>query len=74
MALGTHITDHRSINKIFILGAVGPVTSQTLHGQVLVPRVYDLLAYRVSRVLLPVMASPAELYDRRLVHQETVVR
>lgn len=74
MALGTHITDHRSIDKIFILGAVGPVTGQTLHGQVLVPLVYDLFAYRVCRVFLPVMASPAELYDRRLFHQETVVR
>ena len=74
MALGTHITDHRSIDKIFILGAVGPVTGQTLYGQVLVPLVYDLIAYRVCRVFLPVMASPAELYDRRLFHQETVVR
>jgi hypothetical protein len=74
MALGTHISNHRSIDKIFILSAMGPVTGQTLHGQVLVPLVYDLLAYRVRRVLLPVMASPAKIYNRRIVQQETVVR
>jgi len=74
VALGAHVSDYRRINKIFILGAVGPVTGQALHGQVLVPRVYDLFAYRVRRVLLPVMTRPAEIYDRRLFQQETVVR
>ena len=59
MALGTHISDHGGIDKILVLGTVGPVTGQTLHGQVLVPLVYDLLAYRVRRVLLPIMANPA---------------
>jgi len=73
VALGAHVTDHGSINKIFILGAVGPVEDDALHEQVFISGVYSLLTDRMSRVLLPVMACPAEFYDRRLVEQETVV-
>jgi hypothetical protein len=74
MALDTHFSDHRRIDKMFILGAMGPVTGQTLHSQVLVPRVFNLLAYRVRRVFLPIVARPAEIYDRGLFQQESIVR
>src|SRR5512135_2351361 len=71
MALCAHFADLRKIDHVLILCAVRPVAAQTLHMQVLVSRVPDLLSDRMGRMLLPVMACAAHIYHRRLVQNES---
>jgi hypothetical protein len=54
--------------------SVRAVTTETVDAQVGVARVNHLLAYRVARVLLPVVAVAAQSPEIVLLHEEQVVR
>lgn len=50
-----------------------PVTAQAVHGQVLIPLVDYLFAYRMSRMFRPVVTGRAEVYRRCLRDEKYII-
>ena len=73
MTLDAQLVGCWEIEKLLVLGSMGPVTARTLDGDVFVPRIDKLFPDWMGGVGLPLMAISAQFNNRFLFLQELVI-
>ena len=74
MALDAHLVGGLEMEEMLVFGTVCSMAAQALHGDVAVPGIDDLLANRMRRMRLPLVARFADLENRLFIHEEEIVR
>jgi len=74
MTLDTLIVCRFIVEKLLVLGAVGPVTTQTVQGQVRISRIDDIDSERMAGMVLPFMAGGAKIDNRGFIEHKEVIR
>ena len=57
MALDAQLLDGPKIDEMFVLRTMRPMTTEAFHRDVSVPGIHDILANRMCRMRLPLMAG-----------------
>lgn len=57
----------------FILGPVGSMATQTIHGHIFISGINHLLSNGMSGMFLPIMAARTKVNGGRLIHQEDLI-
>lgn len=73
MALNTRLVRRFEVEEVLVFGPVRAVTALTLHGDVGIPGIDDLLTDRVCRMRLPFVTLRADLDRRRFCRQEGII-
>ena len=73
MALDAHLVGGLEMEEMLVFRTVCPVAARALQRDVSVPGVDDLLADRMRRMRLPLMARSTNIEERRLVPEEEAV-
>ena len=74
MALGTKVGNGREWNHFFIFRAMGAMTAQAIHRQILISRVLVILTNGMGGMGHPLMTGAANLYGGRFLEQKFIVR
>jgi len=74
MTLNAKVRDIWERNEVSISGTMRSMTAQTLHSDVFVSCVHNLLAHRMRCMLRPIVAVLAKFDNRRLFQKEDAIR